>query len=44
MPEGDERLPVNWVSRADALAFCDHYGKRLPESWEWQYAAQQGNR
>lgn len=34
---------MNWVSRDDALAYCEYYGKRLPETWEWQYAASNGN-
>ena len=36
VPEGDEWLPVNWVSRDDAEAYCEYYEKRLPETWEWQ--------
>ena len=39
-PEGFGRKPVVWVSRADASAYCAHQGKRLPSSWEWQWAAQ----
>ena len=31
---------VRWVSRRDAEAYCRHFGKRLPHTWEWQYAAQ----
>ena len=43
VPPGDERRPVNWVSRDDAQEYCKHYGKRLPETWEWQYAASNGD-
>ena len=32
--------PVVWVSLADAEAYCEFQGKRLPEEWEWAYAAQ----
>ena len=37
---GSEQQPVRWVSRTDAAAFCAYEGKRLPNSWEWQLAAQ----
>jgi len=40
VPAGWERRPVVWVSHGDAAEFCGHYGDRLPESWEWQWAAQ----
>jgi formylglycine-generating enzyme required for sulfatase activity len=39
-PVGWEEKPVTWVSRDDATAYCAHYGKRLPHTWEWQWAAQ----
>merc|ERR1719317_387646 len=39
-PEGSERQPVVWVSHTDAMAYCNHYGKRLPHSWEWQWFVQ----
>ena len=39
-PEGWAAKPVQWVSRDDADAFCQYYNKRLPHSWEWQYAGQ----
>ncbi len=32
--------PVTWVDLVDASAFCAFYNKRLPNDWEWQYAAQ----
>ncbi|HEX5342985.1 MAG TPA: formylglycine-generating enzyme family protein, partial [Duganella sp.] len=32
--------PVVWVSPDDARAYARWAGKRLPFSWEWQYAAQ----
>lgn len=35
--------PVVHVSIAEARAYCAHYGKRLPQVWEWQYAAQGGD-
>ena len=37
---GTEQQPVRWVSREDAQAFCQSEGKRLPHTWEWQFAAQ----
>merc|ERR1711892_179056 len=39
-PEGFDRRPVVWVSHADAVDYCNHFGKRLPHSWEWQWFAQ----
>jgi formylglycine-generating enzyme required for sulfatase activity len=32
--------PVTWVSLEDARAYAAWAGKRLPNEWEWQYAAQ----
>lgn len=32
--------PVVYVSLAEARAYCEWAGARLPHSWEWQYAAQ----
>jgi gamma-glutamyl hercynylcysteine S-oxide synthase len=32
--------PVTWVSIEDARAYAAWAGKRLPNEWEWQYAAQ----
>jgi formylglycine-generating enzyme required for sulfatase activity len=32
--------PVTWVSLEDARAYATWAGTRLPNEWEWQYAAQ----
>lgn len=37
---GDELKPVVNLGLEEARAFCNFYGKRLPHSYEWQYAAQ----
>ena len=42
-PAGWENKPVTWVSLTDAKAFCEYNNKRLPNEWEWQYAAQGSN-
>ena len=39
-PEGSAERPVTWVSIEDARAYAAWAGKRLPNEWEWQYAAQ----
>lgn len=39
-PVGWDRKPVTWVSIEDARAYAHWAGKRLPNEWEWQYAAQ----
>eukprot|EP01113_Clastostelium_recurvatum_P012691 TRINITY_DN1659_c0_g1_i5.p1 TRINITY_DN1659_c0_g1~~TRINITY_DN1659_c0_g1_i5.p1 ORF type:complete len:722 (-),score=166.39 TRINITY_DN1659_c0_g1_i5:56-1975(-) len=39
-PSGWANKPVTWVSQDDARAFCQWSKKRLPNEWEWQYAAQ----
>jgi formylglycine-generating enzyme required for sulfatase activity len=39
-PAGWANKPVTWVSREDAQAYATWAGKRLPNEWEWQYAAQ----
>jgi len=41
-PEGWSKKPVNWVTVDEARQFCSFLGKRLPNDWEWQYAAQGG--
>jgi formylglycine-generating enzyme required for sulfatase activity len=40
VPAGWDNKPVTWVDATDASAFCAFYGKRLPDDWEWQRAAQ----
>ena len=39
-PTGWAGKPVTWVSLEDARAYAAWAGKRLPQEWEWQYAAQ----
>jgi formylglycine-generating enzyme required for sulfatase activity len=39
-PTGWASKPVTWVDLADSAAYCKYYGKRLPNDWEWQRAAQ----
>ncbi|MCW3819041.1 SUMF1/EgtB/PvdO family nonheme iron enzyme [Micromonospora sp. DR5-3] len=39
-PKGWDDKPVTWVSIEDARAYTAWAGRRLPHSWEWQYAAQ----
>src|SRR5665648_1052230 len=39
-PEGWANRPVTWISLEDARAYASWAGKRLPNEWEWQYAAQ----
>ena len=41
MPQNLAKRPVSYVSLSDARAFCSHYHKRLPHSWEWQWVAGQ---
>jgi iron(II)-dependent oxidoreductase len=38
--KGWENKPVTWVSIEDARAYATWASKRLPNEWEWQYAAQ----
>ncbi len=39
-PLNAETKPVTWVSLEDARAYAAWAEKRLPDEWEWQYAAQ----
>lgn len=39
-PKGWGNKPVTWVSIEDARAYAKWAGRRLPNEWEWQYAAQ----
>jgi len=39
-PDGSANKPVTWVDLLDATAFCAFNGKRLPNDYEWQRAAQ----
>lgn len=49
-PEGDEKLPVTFVTMNDAKAYADWVSKkinkpcRLPSEEEWEYAARNGSR
>lgn len=38
--KGHGGKPVTWVSIEDARAYAAWAGRRLPNEWEWQYAAQ----
>ena len=40
IPAGFEQKPVVWISHTDARAYCNYYNRRLPHTWEWQWAAQ----
>ena len=40
VPAGDEEKPVTHVSLDEARKYCAFYNKRLPHTWEWQYAGQ----
>lgn len=39
----DDDTPVTYVSRADAEAFCDRIGARLPTEVEWEAASRGGD-
>lgn len=38
--EGREKNPVTWLNMQEAMDYCSWRGARLPQSYEWQYAAQ----
>ena len=38
VPAGLEKQPVIWVGLEDAQRYCGHYGRRLPNEWEWSIA------
>jgi len=39
-PDGWANKPVTWISLEDARSYAAWAGKRLPNEWEWQCAAQ----
>ena len=43
-PSGYANKPVTYVGIQEARAYCAWAGKRLPHSYEWQFAAQGGTR
>lgn len=40
---GKEKFPVAWIPFAEAKAYCDSVGKRLPKEQEWEKAARGPN-
>ena len=40
VPPALAHVPVTYVSYGEARDYCKFYSKRLPTTWEWQYAAQ----
>ncbi|MFT7620491.1 MAG: sulfatase activating formylglycine-generating enzyme [Planctomycetota bacterium] len=42
VPKSMERLPVTWVSRDDADAYCLWTQSRLPTEFEWEVASRSG--
>ena len=42
LPPALARVPVTYVSYNEAAAYCAFRRKRLPQTYEWQYAAQGG--
>ncbi|HZK95622.1 MAG TPA: SUMF1/EgtB/PvdO family nonheme iron enzyme [Prolixibacteraceae bacterium] len=40
LPQDWAKKPVTWVSLEDARVYAKWAHKRLPNEWEWQYAAQ----
>lgn len=43
-PAGWGKKPVTWVSYHEAQAYCRWAGDSLPNEWQWQYAAQGGDK
>ena len=39
IPEGEDKLPVKYISWSAALAYAKWVGKKLPNELEWEYAA-----
>ena len=39
-PNGYDNKPVTYLGLNEARLYCSYFGKRLPHSYEWHYAAQ----
>merc|ERR1712167_53122 len=39
-PRGHDKKTVTWINMQEAMDFCAWRGARLPQSFEWQLAAQ----